>query len=131
MDEKQKLAQLDNLVIEDVLSMSGSELRSAEASGAVDAVRSDLKKAMGLLGKADLARAKAELAAHRAESKVIPFAAKAAEELKALRASDRSLDSKLTMAARNAQGDDEEDIKGIEQDLAELDAWKDKDSEQP
>jgi hypothetical protein len=131
MDEKQKLAQLDDLVIEEILSMSEVELRSAEASDAVDAVRSDLEKAIGLLGKADLAQAKAELAAYRAESRVIPFAAKVAGELNALRASDRSLDSKLTMAARNAQGDDQEDIEGIEQDLAELDAWKDKDREQP
>src|SRR4051794_24540815 len=109
MDEKQKLAQLDDLVVEEILSMSEAELRSAEASRAVDAVRGDLKKAIGLLGKADLARAKAELAAYRAESKVIPFAGKVAGELNALRASDRSLDSKLTMAARNAQGDGQED----------------------
>lgn len=131
MDEKQKLAQLDDLVIDQILSMPEGDLRSEVDDSAVEAVRHDLNKARGLLGKVDLAQAKAELAAYQAELKVIPFAGKAASDLKVLRANDRTFDSKLTMAARNAQGDDQADSEGIEHDLAELDAWKDKDSEQP
>jgi len=133
MDEKQKLAQLDDLVIEEILSMSEADLRSSPTADSVDAVRRDLKKAIGVLGKADLAKARAEITTYRANSKVIaiPFAAKASGELKTLRANDRSLDSKLTIAARNAKGDDKEEIEGIEEDLAELDTWKDKDREEP
>ena len=43
--------------------------------------------------------------------------------LKAARAQDRSLDQKLTLAARSGGADYEADRPGIEEDLAELDAW--------
>lgn len=133
MDEKQKLAQLDDLVIEEILSMTEADLRSTASSDPVVAVRNDLKKAISVLGKADLAKARAELTTYRADSRVLvlPFAAKASAKLKTLRANDRSFDNKLTMAARNAKGDNKEEREGIEEDLAELDTWKDKDREEP
>jgi hypothetical protein len=131
MNEKHNLSQLDDMIIEEILSMLEEDLRSEVDAGAVAAVRKDLDAASVLLGKADLAKAKAELAAYRSESGVLPFRAKAAVDLKAIRSADRTLDSKLTMAARNANGDQQADSEGIEQDLAELAAWKDRDSEEP
>jgi hypothetical protein len=47
-----------------------------------------------------------------------------------LRREDREFDKKLTLAARNGGADVEADADGIEEDLAELDAWKEEDGKE-
>ena len=132
MDDKDKLAYLDDLVIAEILSMPEDELRSSIGDADIDAVKSDLQKAKRLFGKANLAQAKAELTAYRSEKKVVTLDdVKAAAELRSLRSKDKDFDRKLTMAARNAAGDADADAAGIEEDLAELDALESEGGKDP
>jgi hypothetical protein len=98
----------------------------------VNEVRADFEKARALTGKARLAQAKSAVVLHRAGARIPSIAdASAAAELRALRQRDQNLDRKLTLAARSGGPNGEADAAGIEEDLAELDAWEAEDQKRP
>lgn len=132
MSDEEKLRQLDDIVIAEILSMPESELREVVSDEHVNAVRADFEKARALTGKARLAQAKSAVVLHRAGAKIPSIAdARAAAELRALRQRDQNLDRKLTLAARSGGPEGGADAAGIEEDLAELDAWEAEDQKRP
>jgi hypothetical protein len=130
MNDKDKLAHLDDLVIADILSMSESELRSAVSEADVEAIKAGFEKAKTLLGKGKLGRAKAAVASYQGANVVVLRRGTPTADLGSLRREDREFDKKLTLAARNGGADVEADADGIEEDLAELDAWKEEDGKE-
>lgn len=128
MDDKDKLALLDDLVIAEILSTPDDVILAGIPPGRIDALRQEVTTARIRAGKGRMADAKAALALDRARPVVVSLdQARGATALKAVRAQDRTLDQKLTMAARSGGGDYEADRPGIEEDLAELEAWDDED----
>lgn len=131
MNDKDKLAALDGLVLAEILAMTGDELRQAIADDEVEVFRRAFEAAETAAGKQRLALAKADLAAYRSGAKIVPMPSRGAGSgLSALRRHDAELDRKLTMAARNGKRDVEADAAGVDEDLAELEEWS-KDGEDP
>jgi hypothetical protein len=125
MSDNEKLQKFDDLAIAEILSMSEPELRKQVSDEHINAVKADFEKARVLIGKAKLAQAKSAVVLHRVGAKITGIAdAKAAAELRTLRQRDQNFDRKLTLAARNGDSNGEADAAGIEEDLAELDAWE-------
>lgn len=128
MDDKEKLACLDDLVLAEILSTPDDAILAETGPEALKALRSEIATARIRAGKGRMADAKASLAIARARPAVVSLdEARGAKALKTARAQDRSLDQKLTLAARSGGADYEADRLGIEEDLAELDAWDDED----
>ena len=124
MDDKDKLALLDDLVLAEILSTPDDAILAGMAPGRIDALRQEITTARIRTGKGRMADAKASLAIDRARPVVVSLnQARGSTALKAARAQDRTLDQKLTMAARSGGANYEADRTGIEEDLAELDAW--------
>jgi Phage terminase large subunit (GpA) len=93
----------------------------------IETIKAGFGKAKTLLGKRKLARAKAAVASYQGANVVVLRRGTPTADLGSLRREDREFDKKLTLAARNGGADVEADAAGIEEDLAELDAWKDED----
>lgn len=128
MNDKEKLARLDDLVLAEILSGSDEAILAETGPEALKALRNEIATARIRAGKGRMADAKASLAIARARPAVVSLdEARGAKALKTARAQDRSLDQKLTLAARSGGADYEADRPGIEEDLAELDAWDDED----
>ena len=126
MDDKDKLALLDDLVIAEILATPDDVILAGVSPGQIDALRQEVTTARIRAGKGRMADAKAALAIDRARPVVVSLdQARRATALKSARAQDRTLDQKLTMAARSGGADYEADRPGIEEDLAELEAWDD------
>ena len=130
MDDKGKLARLDDLVIAEILATPDHEIIARADLAEVEVVRAEIAAARTRAGKDRMAKAKVALALAHARPKVVPLDhARGAAALSAARVSDRDLDRKLTLAARSGGPDYEADRPGIEEDLAELDAWEDEDKD--
>jgi hypothetical protein len=131
MDEKGKLQQLDDAAIAEILAMSEDELLEVLGPNAADAMRADIGKAVRAAGKAKLAQARAAIAGQRrAVPASVGQGTAPRSELQALRRRDSAFDRKLTMAARGAAADVAADEPGIEDDLAELSAWRDEETDE-
>lgn len=126
MGDKDKLALLDDLVIAEILATPDEEvLKGADPAG-IAATRARAAAAKRLVGRQRMAEAKAAMAIERARPNVVPLdLTKGAAALRSLRAQDRGLDQKLTLAARSGRDGAEADQGGIEEDLAELAQWND------
>ncbi|SFM31244.1 hypothetical protein [Methylobacterium pseudosasicola] len=128
MNDKDKLALLDDLVLAEILSSPDDVILAGMDAGRIDALRQEVATARIRAGKSRMAEAKVHIAIDRARPAVVSLdVARGATALRAARAQDRILDQKLTMAARNGGADYEADRPGIEEDLAELEAWDDED----
>jgi hypothetical protein len=128
MDDREKLSRLDDLVLAEILSTPDDVILAGVSPGKIDALRQEITTARIKAGKGRMADAKASLAIDRARPVVVSLdQARGAAALKAARGQDRTLDQKLTMAARSGGSDYEADRPGIEEDLAELEAWDDED----
>lgn len=128
MDDKDKLALLDDLVLAEILAIPDDEILDGVTPGELEVLRQEVVAASIKAGKGRMADAKASLALARARPAVVSLdQARGAAALKAARTNDRALDRNLTLAARNGGADYEADRPGIEEDLAELDAWDDED----
>ncbi|GJD30996.1 hypothetical protein PMNALOAF_2248 [Methylobacterium adhaesivum] len=128
MDDREKLSRLDDLLLAEILSTPDDVILAGIAPGKIDALRQEITTASIKAGKSRMADAKASLVIDRARPVVVSLdQARGAAALKAARAQDRTLDQKLTMAARSGGADYEADRPGIEEDLAELEAWDDED----
>ena len=128
MDDKDKLARLDDLVLAEILSMPDDEILAGVEPAKLDALRQEVATARVKAGKSRMASAKASLALARARPTVVPLdPARRAAATRDARTRDRTLDQGLTLAARNGGVDYEADRPGIEEDLAELEAWEEED----
>jgi hypothetical protein len=126
MNDKKKLAALDELVIAEILATSDAEALAAVSEAEVAEVQARFAAAKIAVGKSRMAKAKAAVAIGRAQPRSLSAgSARGAASLRTLRANDRAFDQRLTMAARNGGADVEADREGIEEDLAELEAWED------
>lgn len=123
MDDKDKLALLDDLLFEEICGMTDEEVLAEVSPAEIADTRAIFDKARAAQRRARMARAQAAVALDRSRP-VLTAASRArgASVLGAIRARDGQLDRKLTLAARNAGGDVGLDQDGIEEDLAELEA---------
>ena len=129
-DDAEKLALLDDVVIEALLADRADYVPTPEGSAVAAGVRSRIAAAKAAVGKRRLELAKVAVAADRARPRLVVSNQEAgAQALRSARAADPKLDRKLTMAARNEGAGFEADKAGIEKDLAELDAWEEDDGE--
>lgn len=135
---RKELENLDSALIDDLLATpDGDFLEEVKASGrdprvAADRVRAIVAKGSAQAAKSKLRAAKAAVAASRARSAPIPShldAAHARQFLKELSANDPEFRKRMTLAARNEEELSDEDILGIIEDLRELGALPDEDSE--
>lgn len=125
MNDKEKLALLDDLLFEEICGMTDEEVLAEVSPTEIADTRSIFEKARAAQRRARLARAQAAVALDRSRPG-LPSASRVrgAQVLGALRARDGQLDRRLTLAARNAGGDGDLDQAGIEEDLAELEAME-------
>jgi len=126
LDDAEKLTLLDEVVIETLLAGRADHVADAESAGAAARVRSRIAAAKAVIGKRRLERAKAGVAADHGRPRLVASNPRAgARALRSARAADPALDRQLTLAARNEGEGFEADTAGIEEDMAELDAWED------
>jgi hypothetical protein len=124
MSDKERTDRLDDAIIAEALGMDREELAGLVSETETEAARADLQRAMAAAGKLRLARAKSEVALHRAGDRKGASARHVGTKISALRVRDRTLDQKLTMAARSGTAGAEADAASLEDDLSELDAWE-------
>ncbi len=130
MDDKDKLALVDDLFMAETLASRGEGVDPAEVDAAAKRVRANIAAAKVALGKRRMAEAKAGLRGARGRLTVVSSnPGRGAGELKQLRVSDAALDRKLTMAARHQGADAEADEAGIEEDLADLKDWEEREGD--
>lgn len=126
MNDKEKLSRLDEMVVAEIMAKSDAEILGEVGSDEIAAVRADFERAKLAMAKSRLANAKAAVANARSRPGFAPRSnAQGADALRSARSRDRGFDQKLTLAARSGQSDYEADKPGIEEDLAELESWKD------
>ena len=129
-DDARKLALLDDVVMEALLADRADYVSTPEGSAVAAGVRSRLTAAKATVARRRLELARAAVAGDRDRPRlVVSNPAAGAQALRLARAADPKLDRKLTMAARNEDAGFEADKAGIEEDLAELDAWEEDDGE--
>lgn len=126
MSSKERLRILDDLVIEEILSLSENEIANKTTDADIALTRVAFEKACTILGKTTLAEAKAALALVAAGAKLTPGLGDGFHT-KLLRPSNMNQPTKLTMAARNQKADHAKDQAGIDEDVAELAAWASQD----
>jgi hypothetical protein len=133
---RKKLARIDDIVMDELFSLSDEELLVAAHEDDVDvaavgaAGRIAFEQAKQALGRKRLALIRQQIAEDK-KRVPIPFdRGKAQTEVNAIIARNREALSKLTMAARNEIGDQGDDMDGIIDDFAELGAIKHRDKDQ-
>ncbi|WP_419900300.1 hypothetical protein [Roseomonas sp. USHLN139] len=126
--DRDAVRRLEDALIDDILGATDDEIAAEAAEDGIDleaqaaVMRSMLERARLESGKTRMAAAKAAAAAHRSVaphgripvSQSAGFAGRAANDVGNAR--------KLTMAARNGGEQLDRDLKGVEEDLAELNA---------
>jgi hypothetical protein len=127
MNEKDRLRILDDIVIDDILALSESELRSRASEADLIMAHAAFEKACAIVGKATLAEARAALSLVSAGAKLVP-GLELASTIPIFSTLNSGFAGQLTMAARNQTTDQREDQVGIDEDLAELKAWATKDA---
>lgn len=128
LTEAEKLSMVDDAVIEALLADRADHVPDAEGVAVAAVVRSRIAAAKVVVGKRRLAQAQAAMAVDRAQPRLVAANPDAgARALRAMRAADPALDRKMTRAARNERTGSEADEASIEEDLAELQAWEEKD----
>lgn len=124
LGDREKLALLDNLVVEEICGTSDEEILKGVSSSELEETRSRIRAAKSAVGKKRMAEAKAAVALGRARpSGPAVDRTRGAASLRSLRASNPRFDQKLTMAARSGGSGQEEDEGSIAEDLAELERW--------
>ncbi len=124
----QKVARMDDFVIDELFSISDGELlleaqKEGVDVGAVGAAgRLAFERAKQTVGRKRLALIRQQIAEDKKRAP-IPFdRGKALSEVRAIIARNREAQSKLTIAARNESGDRGDDMDSIIDDFAELGA---------
>jgi hypothetical protein len=121
--KKDRLGSIDEFVISEILSMSETEILSEVPDAGIEEAQRRLEQVKLAAGRQRFEEIRAEIERESASGGVVSFdRAKARAELKNIIANDSELRGKLTMAARNLDGNVDDDVEGILEDLAELDA---------
>jgi hypothetical protein len=133
---RKKVARMDDVVMDDLFSLSDEELLIEAQKDGVDvaavgaAGRLAFEQAKQAVGRKRLALIRQQVAEDK-KRPPIPFdRAKARSEVNAIIARNREAQNKLTMAARNESGDQGDDMDSIIDDFAELGAIKPGDNDQ-
>jgi hypothetical protein len=125
--KKERLACIDDFMIEEILAMSDAEVLSEVPDAEIEEAQRRLDEAKLAVGKRRFEAIKKQLENEKVAGGVVSFdKAKARAELRRMIANDSKLAGKLTMAARNLDGDVDDDAEGILEDLAELDSEVDR-----
>lgn len=135
--EQEALFRLADILVADVLEMSDEEIVAeakedgADAAQEARATQALFERTVAAQGKATLAAAKAAArSASRSEATVADIdREKARRKYDAILAGDRSLAEKMTLAARKGEGTSERDIESALEDLIELGALDDEDTD--
>jgi len=123
----EELERIEDSLVESFLMMSGKELREeivaagSDPDALVAGIDSAFASARAASASARLERARAELAAWRGKGSVSALEREAARtRLDRLQSGSGDSDGKFMMAARKGQGLSDQDIKGLVEDMAEL-----------
>jgi hypothetical protein len=120
-NRKTRLEQIDELIINEILATPDNEIIEEVGKADIAAGRAALQVAEARIGQRRFDAARAQLEASKAAARVVSIDGASAKAAKAkLLASDPALRGKLTLAARNAAGEDSDDDEGLSDDLAEL-----------
>ena len=135
--DRDALARLTKALVEDIFETPDAEILAEAAADGVDPdalandARALFERTLAEQGKAKLAAAKSAAVAARQQGVVVKLdPAEAKRRYEAKIAQDKELSDKLTMAARKGKGQSERDIESAIEDLAELGAFDEEDSEQ-
>jgi hypothetical protein len=121
--KKDRLALIDEFMISEILSMSDAEVLSDVSDAEIEEAQRRFEQAKLAAGRQRFEQIKRQIQKERASGTVVSIDhAKARAELMRILAHDSELRGKLTIAARNLDGSVDEDVEGILEDLAELDA---------
>ncbi len=133
-----ELVGIEDALADSILGATGEELRSEMAEAGDDpivciaAVEGAIGAARTKFAEQRLAQARAELTQWRAKSGNIgePEREKARAKLEQMRGTDRELDSRMMLAARKGEGLSDRDLKGLLDDLAELERLEREDDDE-
>lgn len=128
MDDEGKLGRLQQVVIEEFLTMSPEEVMEFTTPVDIASVKSTIAAAIAEAGRERLARAKAAAAKDARRPRLVG-SPHGADALRQARANDSDFDRRLTLAARKGSASYEADQKGIEEDLDELRRWEEEGDE--
>ena len=133
---REKVARMDDIVMDELFSLSDEELLLEAKKEGVDvaavgaAGRLAFEQAKQAVGRKRLALIRQQIVEDKRRTPTPFDRGKAQSEVRAIIARNREAQSKLTMAARNESGDQGDDMDGIIDDFAELGAIKRGDKDQ-
>jgi hypothetical protein len=133
---REKVARMDDMVMDELFSLSDEELLLEAKKEGVDvaavgaAGRLAFEQAKQAVGRKRLALIRQQIVEDKRRTPTPFDRGKAQSEVRAIIARNREAQSKLTMAARNESGDQGDDMDGIIDDFAELGAIKRGDKDQ-
>jgi hypothetical protein len=133
---RKKVARMDDVVMEELFSLSNEELLLEAQQEGIDvaavgaAGRLAFEKAKEAVGRKRLALIRQQMAEDDRRTPTPFNPQKAGSEVRAIIARNREAQSKLTMAARNESGDEGEDMDSIIDDFVELGAVRPADKDQ-
>jgi hypothetical protein len=133
---REKVARMDDMVMDELFSLSDEELLLEAKKEGVDvaavgaAGRLAFEQAKQAAGRKRLALIRQQIVEDKRRTPTPFDRGKAQSEVRAIIARNREAQSKLTMAARNESGDQGDDMDGIIDDFAELGAIKRGDKDQ-
>jgi hypothetical protein len=133
---REKVARMDDMVMDELFSLSDEELLLEAKKEGVDvaavgaAGRLAFEQATQAAGRKRLALIRQQIVEDKRRTPTPFDRGKAQSEVRAIIARNREAQSKLTMAARNESGDQGDDMDGIIDDFAELGAIKRGDKDQ-
>jgi len=135
---RDQVVRMDNLIMDDLFSMSDEELLREAAENGIDVAavgvegQKAFERAQQIVGRNRLALVRQEMSEDEKKSPIPVDREKAQSEVNAILARNREMSKKLTMAARNEAGELSDDMDGILDDFVELGAiaqgGKDKDA---
>jgi hypothetical protein len=133
---RKKVARMDDVVMDELFSLSDEELLLEAQKEGVDvaavgaAGRLAFGQAKQAVGQKRLALFRQQIAEDKRRTPTPVDRGKAESEVSAIIARNREAQSKLTLAARNESGDQGDDMDSIIDDFAELGAIKPADKDQ-
>ncbi len=130
-DETKKLASLDRFMMDQLFEAADEDLVREASEDGVDLAKLKgghlalLGEAAKVAGRNRQAAIREEMARDRAKPTVVLDVARARSEYDRLLAGNDNAANRMTMAARNQDGDAEADMAGMLEDFAELGVIKD------
>ncbi|MCW6509874.1 hypothetical protein [Lichenifustis flavocetrariae] len=136
-DDTKKLANLDKFVEEQLFATTDEELLREASEDGIDLTKlrnehlASLSEAGKVAGRNRQAAIRDEMARDRAKPPAVLDLNRARSKYEQLLAGNDNAATRMTMAARNQDGDAEADMDGMLEDFAELGLIKDADKDKP